>query len=274
MGTLANSPKQVPALDGARIPADQAHGVFIINTQSCWPSRKTIYEALKFTVAASKINFLQHRDARCRLYKPCVSPFFASLSQLGFPISPLSALDQLTPMPILKFREDGTFHVSVFLDTHLAMCAWHPGCLLQDKKGVKVISDVLDMEKPDFAVFNGDLFNADSAFKHNASHCVDRLVKPLVDRGLTWGSTYGNHDHQTQLNGDTLLAREEMFPGVRTARMGQGDVGTTNHYLPVYLAGCTSGRDLRNARVLLDKGHGQPNQLPQMMTGDTCLARW
>lgn len=146
---------------------------------------------------------------------------------------------------ILKFREDGTFHVSVFSDTHLAMCAWHPGCLLQDKKGVKVIESVLDAEKPDFAVFNGDLINADSAFKHNASHYVDQLVKPLVDRGLSWGSTYGNHDHQTQLAGETLLAREKTFPGARTSSMVQGDVGTTNYYLPVYPAGCKNAKDIR-----------------------------
>jgi hypothetical protein len=98
---------------------------------------------------------------------------------------------------------------------------------------------ILDIEKPDFAVLNGDLINGDSTQLHNSTEWVDMIIKPLVDRSVTWGSAYGNHDHQPNLQGDLLLEREQLFPGVRTTKMVQGEnAGTTNYYLPVYPAGC------------------------------------
>lgn len=100
---------------------------------------------------------------------------------------------------------------------------------------------VLDIEKPDFAVLNGDLINGDDTKLHNSTEWVDRVVKPFVDRGITWGSSYGNHDHQPNLSGDLLLEREQMWSGARTTKMVQGEnAGTTNYYLPVYPAECTN----------------------------------
>ncbi|TQV95630.1 hypothetical protein V2A60_000815 [Cordyceps javanica] len=139
----------------------------------------------------------------------------------------------------LRFREDGTFHISVFSDLHMGMYANVPRGPKQDAKSVSVMASVLDIEKPDFAVINGDLINGDSTRVENSTRYVDQIVKPLVDRNLTWGSTYGNHDHQPNLSGELLLAREQTFPGARTRSMVPGAAaGSTNYYVPVYSATC------------------------------------
>lgn len=73
----------------------------------------------------------------------------------------------------------------------------------------------------------------------NGTQYVDQIVKPLIDRNLTWGSTYGNHDHQPNLDGNALFKRERTWPGCRTQKMVCGkNAGTTNYYLPVYPADC------------------------------------
>ncbi|EGX90689.1 Metallophosphoesterase [Cordyceps militaris CM01] len=143
----------------------------------------------------------------------------------------------------LRFRQDGTFHISVFSDLHMGMYANVARGPKQDAKSVSVLASVLDMEQPDFAVINGDLINGDSTRLDNSTHYLDQIVQPLIARNLTWGSTYGNHDHQPNLSGELLLAREQKFPGARTQSMVPGvAAGSSNYYLPVYAATC---RDVR-----------------------------
>ncbi|OAR01880.1 hypothetical protein LLEC1_05825 [Akanthomyces lecanii] len=149
----------------------------------------------------------------------------------------------------LRFREDGTFHISVFSDLHLgiflltdANSARGPK---QDAKSVSVLATVLAIEDPDFAVINGDLINGDDTRVANSTHYIDQIVKPLVDRNLTWGSTYGNHDGQPNLSGELLLAREQTFPGARTQNMVPSDggaAGSTNYFVPVFSATCEDKR--------------------------------
>lgn len=112
-------------------------------------------------------------------------------------------------------------------------------------KTQKVMGTVLDAEKPDFVVLNGDLINGDDVFLKNGTEYIDRIVKPMVDRGISWGSAYGNHDHQPNLDSNALLKRERTFPGCRTKKMVCDEkAGTTNYYLPVYPAGgCEDSED-------------------------------
>ncbi|PNY23217.1 Uncharacterized protein TCAP_06851 [Tolypocladium capitatum] len=64
----------------------------------------------------------------------------------------------------------------------------------------------------------------------------------MVERNLTWASTYGNHDHRYNISGDGILEREHMWRGARTRSMVSAtDAGTTNYYLPVYAASCSDG---------------------------------
>ncbi|KAF4457260.1 hypothetical protein F53441_824 [Fusarium austroafricanum] len=140
----------------------------------------------------------------------------------------------------LKFNKDGAFQISVFSDLHFAEDASSIGPE-KDAMTAKVMGDVIDAELPDLVVLNGDLINGESTFKHNSTVYIDQIVAPMVDRNMTWASTYGNHDHNKNLNGTAMLEREHTWPGSRTDSMVPGkDAGTTNYYLPVYASNCSS----------------------------------
>ncbi|KAJ9415767.1 hypothetical protein QL093DRAFT_2086822 [Fusarium oxysporum] len=105
----------------------------------------------------------------------------------------------------------------------------------QDRNSVEVIRKVLDYDTPDLVVLNGDLINGDSTYAHNSTHYIDQIVEPLVNRSLTWASTYGDHDHNYNIAGDDILDREQMWPGSRTQKMVNETMsGTTNYCLAVY----------------------------------------
>lgn len=110
----------------------------------------------------------------------------------------------------------------------------------QDRNSLRVISDVIDYDPPELVVLNGDLINGDSTWPENSTAYLDIIVAPLIERNLTWASTYGNHDHSHASNTEEIYAREQTLPGSRTKKMvNTTDSGTSNYYLPVYAANCT-----------------------------------
>ncbi|KKK20701.1 hypothetical protein P175DRAFT_0469209 [Aspergillus ochraceoroseus IBT 24754] len=138
----------------------------------------------------------------------------------------------------LKFSENGTFQISIFEDLHFGENAWDTWGPEQDRKSVTVINEILNKESPDLVVLNGDLITGENGFLENATVYIDDIVGPLVDRGLTWASTYGNHDSAYNLSRTAILARERRWPNARTQQMVfDRNAGVTNYYLPVYGAG-------------------------------------
>ncbi|KAF2268384.1 Metallo-dependent phosphatase [Lojkania enalia] len=139
----------------------------------------------------------------------------------------------------LRFGLDGTFKISVFEDLHFGEAEntlWGPE---QDRKTVKVLNTLLDNDRPNLAVLNGDLITGEDTYSHNNTAYLDQLLGPLIQRNVPWASTYGNHDHQRTLSGSSLLAREKergpklsytesMLPG------NESKIGTTNYYVPIY----------------------------------------
>jgi hypothetical protein len=100
------------------------------------------------------------------------------------------------------------------------------------------MNEILDAEKQELVVLNGDLITGENAYLENATVKIDQIVGPLVSRGLTWASTYGNHDSQYNLSREAILKREHMWPGARTTQMVYGsNAGVSNYYLPVYPSG-------------------------------------
>ncbi|EFY91867.1 hypothetical protein MAC_02152 [Metarhizium acridum CQMa 102] len=141
-------------------------------------------------------------------------------------------------LPSLKFNDNGTFQMSIFSDMHFGQYESSIGPA-QDRNTVRVIGDVLDFDRPELVVLNGDLIDGDSTQSHNSTHYIDQIVAPIVRRNLTWASTYGNHDHSYSADSGDILKREQMWPGARTRNMVTAqDAGTTNYYLLVYPAAC------------------------------------
>ncbi|KAJ0119667.1 calcineurin-like phosphoesterase [Diaporthe amygdali] len=140
----------------------------------------------------------------------------------------------------LKFRDDGTFQISIFEDLHFGENAWDSWGPQQDVNSVKVMNQILNNEFPQLVVLNGDLITGENTFKENSTTYVDQIVGPLVERNLTWASTYGNHDSDYNISREGILQRESLWPNSRTTSMVPGpQAGVTNYYLPVYPANCT-----------------------------------
>lgn len=104
-----------------------------------------------------------------------------------------------------------------------------------------MINAVLDYDTPDLVVLNGDLTTGENLFLENSTNYIDMMMAPMVERGLPWASTYGNHDHQVNITGETILERERRYINARTRQMVFGDhIGVSNYYLPVYAEDCFS----------------------------------
>ncbi|KAI8956774.1 Metallo-dependent phosphatase [Daldinia sp. FL1419] len=144
------------------------------------------------------------------------------------------------PFGPLTFKADGTFHISIFEDLHFGENAWDQWGPQQDINSVKVINQILEAESPELVVLNGDLITGENGFLENSTVYVDEIVGPLVDRGLTWASTYGNHDYDYNISGSAILAREKQWSNCRTTQMVfDEEAGTSNYYLPVYDSSCS-----------------------------------
>ncbi|KAH7169661.1 Metallo-dependent phosphatase-like protein [Fusarium flagelliforme] len=138
----------------------------------------------------------------------------------------------------LRFNADGNFKICVFSDLHFAEDPSSVGPE-KDTRSARVMADVLDAELPDLVVLNRDLISGESTYRENSTHYVNQIVAPMVDRNLTWASTYGNHDHNRNIDGKEILEREQSWTGARTnAMVSAPDAGTTNYYLPVYASDC------------------------------------
>ncbi|OCL12249.1 Metallo-dependent phosphatase [Glonium stellatum] len=137
--------------------------------------------------------------------------------------------------PPLRFSRNGTFQIAVFEDLHYGEAEdldWGPAA---DVKSTRVMNTILDTESPNLVVLNGDLITGENTFLENSTHYLDEIVVPLVQRGIPWASTYGNHDIEYNLSTKALLARESRYPLSLTRSMIQGsNTGVSNYYLPVY----------------------------------------
>ena len=94
---------------------------------------------------------------------------------------------------------------------------------------------ILELEAPHFAVLNGDLITGENVCAHNATKYVDKIVDPLVRRGIPWASTYGNHDTSAKLSREGILREEQKYHLSLTQHGPVEETdGVTNYQLPIY----------------------------------------
>ncbi|KAJ5359971.1 hypothetical protein N7517_009162 [Penicillium concentricum] len=145
------------------------------------------------------------------------------------PIRRRSAYQRLARDQTLRFTEDGTFQISVFNDLHFAEDDE------ADNKTTGVMRSVLSSENVQLVVLNGDLISGEATQSSNSSLYVDRIVEPLVDRGLPWASTYGNHDSEVNLDPEEMFRQETKYENSLTQRsVLSSTAGITNYYLPIF----------------------------------------
>lgn len=109
---------------------------------------------------------------------------------------------------------------------------------------VRLISLALDREKPDLVVFTGDQIKGYSAtFKgdtrRKVTSTLSEIFRPIVERGIPFTATFGNHDNNCSLENSELMEIYKAFPGfLCSVPRNERDTGTFS--LPI--------RDSRNER--------------------------
>ena len=91
---------------------------------------------------------------------------------------------------ILRFRDDGTFTILMINDTQdVGRNA--------DPRTARFLEAVLDAEAPDLVVFVGDQLADIYPFPTAEDYAlaIDRICRPLEERGIPFLVTLGNHDH-------------------------------------------------------------------------------
>ncbi|KAI5247519.1 Metallo-dependent phosphatase [Aureobasidium subglaciale] len=165
-----------------------------------------------------------------------MSPVHSILFALAASTVSTFAIPILQPTDVLRLDAQGSFQLSVFSDLHFGEAedtSWGPE---QDIDSAKVIISVLNAEpNAALAILNGDLITGENTFLHNSTKYLDSVVAPLVKHGMSWASTYGNHDSDFNLSREGIFAEESKYPLSRTKKMvSASDAGVSNYYLPVY----------------------------------------
>lgn len=125
----------------------------------------------------------------------------------------------------LRFREDGSFTIVQFTDTHFKN--GEPA----DDQTAALMAAVLDAEQPDLVVYTGDMVEGRPSADPAAA--VRLALAPVVGRGLPWAAVFGNHDDEGSLDRAALLAVQQSLPGC-LSEAGPAELsGAGNYVLPV-----------------------------------------
>ncbi|KAJ7635246.1 Metallo-dependent phosphatase-like protein [Roridomyces roridus] len=137
----------------------------------------------------------------------------------------------------LTFDARGNFKVVSFSDMHFGEgeeVDWGPQ---QDVNTSRVHSIVLDNEKPNYVVFNGDLITGENVFADNATKYLDQMYAPTVARNVPFSSTHGNHDNTLAINHQEEIDYEQAhYSALSHTRsdVGVKPWGSGNYWVPVY----------------------------------------
>ncbi|KAK1292707.1 putative inactive purple acid phosphatase 16 [Acorus calamus] len=105
-----------------------------------------------------------------------------------------STPDALNGDQCLHASAAGSFKIALFADLHYGENAWTDWGPVQDVNSDWVMSTVLDIEKPDFVVYLGDVITANNLPIHNTSLYWDKATSPTRERGLSFSTVFENHD--------------------------------------------------------------------------------
>lgn len=123
--------------------------------------------------------------------------------------------------PSLKFNKDGKFKIVQFTDVHYIH--GNPKSAIS----IERINEVLDAEKPDLALFTGDVI-----YGKPAEEGLRTILNLAADRKIPFGLTFGNHDDEQG------LTRKQLFDIIRTIPYNLTDSvagvsGASNFIIPL-----------------------------------------
>ncbi|MBQ8571157.1 MAG: metallophosphoesterase [Kiritimatiellae bacterium] len=152
--------------------------------------------------------------------------------------------DLLKTKKELRFNKDGKFRVLVLSDIH----ATEYTIPANVQANIKYL---VDAEKPDLVIFNGDTVRVMYS-EEKLRSCFKSIVGYIEQKQIPWAHVYGNHDHEHGLSKEEQQKICESFEWCVTER-GPTDIdGVGNCVLPVYSS--KSNKIAYNV-WLLDSGH-------------------
>lgn len=96
-----------------------------------------------------------------------------------------------TEGPSISFNKDGKLKIAQFTDTHLC---WTNQT--EYEKTYNQLVSTLDTEKPDLAIFTGDVVTGNGG----AKDALDKFFSAFDDRHIPYVSLHGNHDRERDLS--------------------------------------------------------------------------
>ncbi|MEE2523574.1 metallophosphoesterase family protein [Pseudarthrobacter sp. J75] len=156
--------------------------------------------------------------------------------------------------PVLAFRPDGGFKVVQFNDTQ--------DDERTDRRTIELMDGVLDAEKPDFVVINGDVINGGCDTELEVKQALNHVVRPMESRQIPWAVTFGNHDEdsaqRTGMTEDRMLEFLQSYEFNLNADSVPGLTGTSNTRL---LLQSSRSKDPVFALWLIDTGRYAPDAI-------------
>lgn len=89
----------------------------------------------------------------------------------------------------LQFNPNGKYKIVQFNDTQDDERI--------DSRTVQLMEKILDPEKPDFVVINGDVITSGCDTPLEVKQAINNVAQPMEQRGIKWAITYGNHDEDS-----------------------------------------------------------------------------
>jgi hypothetical protein len=121
--------------------------------------------------------------------------------------------------PVLKFNPDGKFKIVQFTDLHFRYKSY------RSDSSLLLIKKVIRDEKPDLAVFTGDIIvSKDTRLAWIA------LSEAMTSTCVPWAVTFGNHDTEHELTGSQIIELLSGMPNNLT-RNGPGDISGNGNYI-------------------------------------------
>ena len=124
----------------------------------------------------------------------------------------------------LNFNPDGKFKIVQFNDTQDDERI--------DRRTIELMEKVLDTEKPDFVVLNGDNIASGVDSPLENKQALNNLAQPMEKRGIHWAITFGNHDEDSTaksgLDEEAMLKFYMSYPHNLNKPSEKGITGTGN----------------------------------------------
>jgi len=142
------------------------------------------------------------------------------------------------PVSEFTFRPDGKFKILQFTDTHY---------VAGDKRSERAMANVIEMldkEKPDLVIHTGDII-----FGNPAAQSACELFQPVVDRGIPFAVTLGNHDSDFELKREEIFDVIRNIPGNINTPVREGLYGCSNDIITL-----SSSKGVERVFYLFDSG--------------------